>query len=373
MTISEKKMKEVLSREIQIPKKVDRRIQEAYQMLGAEHKGSTRKIRNRKRSYRAAAAALAACLMVPGVAYAASHSEFFEGMFGNSTRNSIEAETVERDNGKGGTIDVTLPAHEYVPVDQQQAEELLGENGMSEPVETQIGDHTLRVEDLVYDKNTAFLYFTLEREGGVTALNYSEESNRTKGATFSEDIDFYFNLETAGGTIGYENIFVDLEKSTADKLYCYTYLIWSGEDGITAGDSLQLHVYHYPCARKDLTKNEVSGEEVIPLTEGRMIDMKTIDMGENGYLEYSPVSLSVDMAKGMGLSREDAMDPWNLEHLEIKYKDGTSYVISDRDGNVESYGYFCGMDTWIKTAFDRLVDVDEIQEIVVNNVTFMVE
>lgn len=371
--MTEKDMKTILSREIRVSDIVEKRIQDTYGMLEVKNSHTFKKGKRRRQSWSAAAAVLAACLMVPGVVYAASHSEFFEGMFGNSGKGNISAETREVDNQKGGTSTVTLPAHEYVPVDQEQAEALLGENGMNAPVEKQIGDHTLRVEELVYDKNSAFLYFTLEREGGVTALDYSADSNRKKGATFSGDIDFYFNLETADGMLGNENIFVDLEKSTEDKLYCYTYLIWNGEDGAAKENTLQLHIYHYPCARKDLTKNEVTGEEVIPLTQGKMISMQTIDMGENGHVEYSPVSLSVDMAKGMGLSEEDAGDPWNLKHLEIKYKDGTSYVILDQDGNVESCGYFCGIDTWMKVAFDRLIDVDEIQEIVVNHVSFFVE
>ena len=75
----------------------------------------------------------------------------------------------------------------------------------------------------------------------------------------------------------------------------------------------------------------------------------------------------------MGLSDEEAQDPYYMKHLEIRYKDGSSYVVSDQEGCIENNGYVMGAGVWYKAAFNRLVDTDEIEEILVNDVRFPAE
>ena len=83
------------------------------------------------------------------------------------------------------------------------------------------------------------------------------------------------------------------------------------------------------------------------------------------------------MSKGMGLSEDEAQDPYYMKHMEIKYKDGSSYVVSDSEELIENSGYVLGLTggvgAWYKTVFNRLVDTDEIAEIIVNDVSFQVE
>ena len=59
-----------------------------------------------------------------------------------------------------------------------------------------------------------------------------------------------------------------------------------------------------------------------------------------------------------------------MKHLEIKYKDGSSYVIHDDIENINNSGYVLGTDEGYKTAFNRLVDTNQIAEIIVNDVSF---
>ena len=66
--------------------------------------------------------------------------------------------------------DVTIPSREFVSVDPQQAQDLTGGGCISEPIVKKLGDHTLTVENMVYDKNGAVITFTLERSGGVTMM-----------------------------------------------------------------------------------------------------------------------------------------------------------------------------------------------------------
>ena len=285
MGISEKNVRDILGSEIQISEIVDQRLQETYLLL----------------------------------------------------ENVIHAEI---DNGKGGTTAVDIPSKEYVPVDPEKAENMIGQWVMDEPVVTKIGGHTLTVQSFACDKHAAFMYFTLEREGGVTALAGNMDTNLTKGAYFTEDADFYFRVEASGEITGADNIYVDMERSTGDKLYCSSYILWP--EGLKEGDSIELVIDKYPGAARELyamTDEEKAQEwqeqiktERIPLTSKGQIPVQCIDLGNDGFIEYSPVSICVDMSKGLG--------------------------------------YVLGTDEGYKTAFNRLVDTDQIAEIIVNDVSF---
>ncbi len=377
MREAEKKMSDILSQDVQVPDVVNKRLQDTYEIIKRRQEVTGRKHSYKKNLRVAAAAALIVCCAVPSAVYAAVKSGFFEGMFGNTTKKSTGVIHREIDDGKGGKVAVDIPSKEYVAVDEAKAEELIGQWVMDEPVVKKIGEHTLTIESFAYDKNGALLYFTLEREGGVKALAGDADTNLTKGAVFTDDADFYFYVNCGEDIVASENIYIDMEKSTEDMLYCSEYIVWPERLG--EGDVPQISVEEYPCTRGELYAmseeeyQENSAKiktETLTLTDKGQIPVMNIDMGEDGYLEYSPVSVSVDMSKGMGLSEEEAQDPYYLERLEIKYKDGSSYIIFDKEQNIANSGYVLGADVWYKTVFNRLVDTDEISEIIVNNVSF---
>lgn len=380
MNRTEKQMKDVLSQEIRVSETVNQRLQETYEILEKRQKASGKRYSYKKNLHVAAAVAAIVCCAVPTVVYASVKTGFFEGMFGNTTKKSTDVIHTEIDDGKGGKVAVDIPSKEYVAVDEEKADELIGQWVMGEPIVKKIGDHTLTIESFAYDKNGALLYFTLGREGGVKALAGNEETNLTKGAVFTDEADFYFSLNCKDDIFAGENIYIDMEKSTDEMLYCSEYILWS--DSLKEGDIPQLSIEKYPCTRGEMYAvseeefQEISAEiqtETVALPVKGQIPVKSIDLGEGGYLEYSPVSLSVDMSKGMGLSAEEAQDPYYLQYLEIRYKDGSSYIVSDREKCIENNGYVFGVDTWYKTALNRLVDTDEIAEIIVNEVHFPVE
>lgn len=376
MRRSEKQIQEILGREIEISDTVNERINDTYKMLHTASRNQPASARRRKRSFFAAAAAAIACLIIPAAAYAAANSDFFDAMFGNTTKKSTPAVTKEIDNQKGGTTTVTFPSREYVSVDPEKARELVGGGAMDSPLEKQLGEHTLRIENLIYDKNSAFMYFTLEREGGVTMLIGNEETNRSKGAYFNEDDLWMFNIETTEGTLYGSNIYIDTEKSTADKLYCYAYML--SFETLKDGEFPVLKIYEYPCSRIEWAKEHPEEgipveEKILPLTDKSPVPVRKIDMGENGYIEYSPISIAVDMSKGLGIPEEDASDFYSQYHLEIKYKDNTSYVLYDRDNNVDNTSYALATEEKAKNTYNRLVNTEEIKEIIVNDKVFSVE
>lgn len=366
MKQSEKRMKEILSQDIQVSGIVEERIRDTYQILREKKRASSR-----KKTGAAAAAIAALCLVLTGAVYASVRTEFFQAMFGNITKESNEAIQKEIDDGKGGKVLVTIPSKEYVPVDEEKAEAAVGEWVMEEPIEKKIGSHTLRIENFAYDRNGALMYFTLEREGGVTALSGDQETNLTKGASFTDESDFYFICETDNNVVGYDCIYIDTVKSVPNKIYAYSYILWS--EALENDDVPYLRLDTYPCTRKELNENTEITTEKIPLTDKGQIPVKIIDMGEEGYLEYSPISLSVDMSKGLGLSAEEAGDPWYLKYLEIAYGDGSYYIVCDKENNKENSGYAMESGTFYRTIFNRLADTEAIEEIIVNDVRFPAE
>lgn len=274
---------------------------------------------------------------------------------------------------------------------------LPGGGAISEPIEKKLGDHTLRIENMVYDQNGAAIYFTLERPGGVTMLAGNEETNAGKGAYFTQDRTYGFSFNTTSDIFAGYNIYIDTQKSTSDKMYCTAYMLWSEslpEEGVVP----QLCIQKYPYSIKERDDKVIAfntgeaGDEMleeleefdkqteteeIALTDQKPITVKSIDMGNGGCVAYSPISIGIDMSKGFGLTTDEAYDPVNLTHLEIKYKDGSSYVVSDSADNIENNGYVLGgvgdPQTWMEFAFNRIVDVNEIQEIIVNDVTIPVK
>lgn len=378
MKVSEKTMRETLSKDIQVSDLVNQRLKDTYEILERGQQASGKKT-YRGRNLRAAAAAAAIiCCGVPSIVYASVKTGFFEGMFGNTTKKSTDVIHREIDDGKGGSVAVDIPSKEFVPVDDAAAESMIGQWVTETPIVRKIGEHTLTIESFAYDKNGAWMYFTLGREGGVTALKGDMDTNLTKGAYFTDESDFYFHVVCSEEIFGGDNIYIDTEKSTEDLLYCSDYILWS--DVLEEGDTPKIVIETYPCTRGELyemsetEQREAAIEtETIELSDKGPIPVHSIDMGENGYLEYSPVSIGVDRSKGMGLTGDEIEDPYYMKRLEIVYKDGSRYIVSDKEACIENSGYVMGAGKWYKTAFNRVVDTDEIAEIIVNDVRFPAE
>ena len=167
MKNQEKNIKDVLGKEVKISGEVEERLESTYEILRSRSKVE------RKKQYKfpkVAVAAIVAALMVSTGVYASIRSDFFEGMFGNKTKTSTPAKPQSIDDGKGGTVDVVVPSKEFVDVDEERAQELLGNYVLEEPIVKEIGSHTLTVENFLYNELGGLMYFTLEREGKVTAL-----------------------------------------------------------------------------------------------------------------------------------------------------------------------------------------------------------
>ena len=358
--------------------------QKKQSMLDAFKSQSLKKQKNKVK--RVAVAAAAALIVIPATVYAAStHTQFFDNMFGNSTKKNMESYDQEIENGSGdGTVTVTVPSKEYVSVDSETAETLIGEQISDEPIVKQLGDHTLTIESVVYDKHAAMVSFTLEREGGVTMLDGDALTNQTKGAYFSNEAEYFFGVfGEKNGDGGNGCIYIDFERSTSEKLYCYQYVLLGT---LQEDEGIVLNITHFPSTMESLnnmTEEELSAfeekttEESVQLSNKEKVSAVEFVSEEGGYLEVSPISLVVDMAKGLGLSYSpdgeeysEASDPIWMKKMELQYKDGSSYLVEDQDNYVDNTGYVCQFDTLYRVAFNRLVDTEEIECIMVNGVKY---
>ena len=378
MKHQERKMKDLFGKKVEISNEVEERLESTYEILRSRSKSETKK---QYKFPKVTVAAITAVLMISTGVYASIRSDFFEGMFGNKTKTSTPAKPVSIDVGKGGTVDVVIPSKEFVDVDEERAQELLGDYVLEEPIVKELGEHTLTVENFLYNELGGLMYFTLEREGGVTALAGNEDTNLDKGAFFTDQADFYFYVETGDMISSGENIYVDIQQSTAEKMYCYNYFLWSEE--IDVQQKPYLFIKKYPCTRgeiyalkneEELTKvRENTVEEKVTLTEKDAVPTKTLDLGEKGTLRLSPFAMAFDIPKMLGLSGETSTDPSNVKHVEIQYKNGESYVVEDQNENINNTGYVLGCDSYYKVAFNRLVDVENVKAVVINEITIPVE
>lgn len=314
-----------------------------------------------------AAAVLLLVVLTPMMVSAAAGSEFFGRLWGTSGKDNVKShEEILYDEEKGTSCTVIYPRREYTDEGIERGEELLG-NGVSyQPVVKEIGDTRLAVSGVAYDGNAAVVEFTLEREGGVKGVLYGQLYNESKGAWFTEGAPFRLVFRDCS-----ENIFVDLDKSTEELLYCYAYLVTDLPDQAA---ELQVEIYR---------KQEENGEEmqtdslVIPIQgEAKKVEYVNAD---GGRVRLSPMSIDVDCNIGLGLSKEQAYDPWYIYYSAINYKDGSVYVVHEHgveglhscEVEIDNTAYACGTkEAHLMFVFNRLVDVGDVKSVVINETVY---
>ena len=376
MKYTENEMKQILEQEIEIPKKVDERLQDTYSRIRTQNKTRTTHAKKSWRKITAAAAVAALTLTVTGgtaaAAYISEHTDFFQGMFGNTTKSSQEHTQVLTDPDKDDGMMADLPGKEYVPVDEEKADALIGGNVTEVNITKEIGGHTLTIENIVTDGNGMLMSMTLEKPGGVTALYADDETNRTKGAYFSPESNFSFFIEDQNGIPSGEFMYVDKEKSTPDKYYIYDYMIW----GSTESTPIQprLHIYTYPVTFGELQEiNETDAEkrdqievteDYVDLPQCENVPMQSLNQDDTWICSYSPISMSINMSAQA--PEEEAQDPSCIKYIELKYKDGTNYTIFKQD-ELDNTGYICGVDNEFRLTYNRIVNPDDISQIIIND------
>lgn len=375
-----------------------------------------------------AIAAAAALVVVPVSAWAvASNADFFAGAFGSNARESVQAHDEVQGYKDGDPVMVTYPTREYVEADIDAAEELLGPYTSTEETKVAIGDHTLTIQSAVRDKDTMVVGFTLERPGGVTALQWDELTNQGKGAYQPNDAPYFWQFvggideerkawetafwvsqprpddpaeqkayelgkATAKDDLTYSNIageatLVDPKQSTSDKLYCYAYLAFDKTP--QEGTPITLQV------------NKRSGdssniEQVVEIPVKDVVPARTLAADGVGTIDVSPLSLRFDHSgDGDIVDEEIARADYDKYHADkiisfeeflegcysevdvdacskivVKYKDGNEYIVHDDIADLDNTTYAQGHDDGAIWMFNRLVNPQEIESITINDVVF---
>lgn len=357
---------------------------EEFDALEGIHEFSEKYTRNKKRmlkKYRSsvcrpgpggwgkAAAGLLLFLSAPVIVSAASGSGFFYRAWGTLGKENVEShEEIVYDEDKGTSCTVTYPQREYTDEGLGRAEELVGGAVSYYPLVREIGDTKLTVLAAAYDGNAAVVEFTLEREGGVEGLIYGQLYNESKGAWFSEDAPFCITFADSA-----ENIWVDLDKSTEELLYCCGYLVTGLGGQVSQG--LTMEIYENPADGED---REIQAQSLFIPIEKR-IEKKEYESPGGGTVSISPMSMDIDCNRGLGLTQEQIYDPWHIYYAAVNYKDGSSYIVHEHgiEGihacgtDIENTGYACGtQEGHLVFVFNRLVDVGNVESVVVNETEY---
>ena len=327
----------------------------------------------------AVAAVAALVISSPFAVNALTNGELFNRIWGNEGKKNINSYKIEQvesekidDKGNVSKNTITMPKVEYEKADPEKAEKLIGDNVAREPKEIQMGDTKMTVNSVTRDSNGIVAEYTLEKKGGVDCLNYSELDNQLKGAWINEKQDLRYVFAEGSG-----KIYVDMKKSTKDKLYCYEYM--AADDIVHVGES-----YVGKISDHITLLYYIKGvEEKVEIPVKDEIKTTLFENAKGGKIEISPIAMRICDAKGI-LSDEDNLYGMAgfISKMEITYKDGSKYLVSQEsctdenlneikvDEEIANYEYICGGDGGVITLFNRLVDVSEIEKISVNGVDY---
>ncbi len=338
-------------------------------------------------------------ILLAGTALAtAITTNFFSRVFGNETRENVEAHTEVFDNGKGGTYEVVYPGREYIAADDETIAALIGDRVMKEPVAVTMDDHTLTILSAVRDENAMALEMTLECPTGVKGLNYDRLTNEGKGAWFADDAGYFFIVDRAA-----EMMYVDMQNSTENCLRIYYYCVFfeklaDGESPlltagtVTAGPGPEDREFDMQEVR--IPADKAVGALRFAAEDGREIELSPISLKISGIPESEGELPGMAMAPNgkEGTAAEvnpedeeaaDAdlpetvivlQDPGELNTIEAVYGDGTVFTVADREKNIDNTMYMCGglgadaMDTTM--VLNRLVNAEKVETIRVNGTEF---
>lgn len=385
-----KKMKEFTVEEFD-------RIEEDHLFSSQYQKKKQRLLRTgsiQQRYSRVGIVALASLILAIGGIYAAtSHSDFFQHAFGkgeNRDDQPVREETyiMDKEDGNAHEATAVYPSHEYEEVDDETAEDLIGGQVATASRSITVRDHTFTILSAVRDENMIVLEYTIECPTGVKALTWDEHSDDTHGARTAPDATFMYQLGSA-----YGKIFVDESRSTDTLLYCteYDFLLNIGEDGFefapyAAGESPKMLFTTYD-AEPEKPILEVMADETMFESIDSSLTYTELDTGatepvsktifrseSGGYAEVSPLGMRLDTASGNMIQPWDETDeeePFDpdliMMTISLHYKDGSEYLVADVHNNVENYQYTVGYKGVHMISFNRLVDLNEVEYVEVND------
>ena len=337
-----------------------------------------------------AAAAAAVVVATPFVVNAATNGDLFARIWGTEGKKTIESHVekyVEEGkvdkNGNTATYDIVYPKIEYVDADPEVVKRILADKVNTEPIVTEFDGYTFTINAIVNDGHAAIVDYTIEKKGGVDLLNYSQLDNEAKGAFTNEEQPIKYSING-----GHGKLFVNIEKSTSDKLYCTEYLL---RDGNSVGLTFEIVKYDVPLKEIYVSGVRPDDHELdkksFALPFAGTVSNKTYESASGEKITVSPVSMKIGAlaVNTLGENYQAIGGGYEIDFIgkiKITYKDGSEYLIyqdiihdgkhnDDKVDPVASYSYICGgIDYAAAVVFNRIVDTDNIAKITINDTEF---
>lgn len=258
-----------------------------------------------------------------------------------------------------------VPTEEHVPVDTKVAEDVapyISDVGKT----TYYGDYSLTVEAHLYDSATGCgcIYYKLENPNGVTGyeLRYDGEV-------------WWPNGEKVAIHNCHGNSYIVEEETTETILSVAHYYCGSDADYLEVGFNLWIIGEPGSVTEEQWREFEANTQKLtFSLDDGG--GMNAISIAD-GLFQISPIAMKLKISELDFLGRYETdgtyvapVDSANVWNLAIRYQDGTEYVIERNEPYTINYSYALGDYTYLYYTFNRLIDVDEIEAVIINNVEF---
>ena len=248
--------------------------------------------------------------------------------------------------------DVIEPTIENVPVDTRVAEEDVAPfiSGVGESIT--YDEYTLTVEAHLYDSATdcGIIYYTLENPNGVRGYDLQYD-----GEVWWPGVELVVVNNAHGKNYIIEDETTDTKLSVAH----YYSSVYGEENYIRIGFSAQ--------------ENDL----LLPLDDGG--GMRAVSLAD-GDIHLSAIGIRIDAENMEFLRKHDTDGTYlpprvdNIESLVIRFRDGSEYVIhvDTAEQLMQNYKYcICNMDgDEITYSYNRLIDVDNVEAVVINDVEF---
>ncbi|MDR1330175.1 MAG: hypothetical protein LBK23_11305 [Oscillospiraceae bacterium] len=292
-----------------------------------------------------------AALAYSGLLSYSAVNDFISGFFGGDSGDGV----VEYDDD--GKLIVKLPAWERVPVDESLADRLIG--GYITAVDQSISrnGYTLTAEANLYDPSTGcgLIYYTLKNPNGISGYQTFQDGEVWFDSTtvFAE----VRGVRSSAPVFGKQ--YIDEGKSGDTRLYiCEFYISVSNKP---LSDILLVFGEYVPDKNGYIYGKEEEKIK-IPLAAHNLSGAVFYTPGGDGAIKASPIGINID-AIALGLEHAD-----EIKYVALEYADGSRYVVSDDAGFVNNSSYSLQPDGGGSRTytFNRLVDIDNVVKVVVN-------
>ena len=347
----------------EVPASFEKKIQETLAGLEDDTVIVNNKRRPRKAYVTALVAAIIAVLLAGTALAIALHTEFFHSAYGTGIAGRDSRTIIETDES-GNVIKVEgYPAIERVEVDPETAEALIGDYVASAKGQSiELCGYTFTLRDYVIDENgIGAITVDVDNPNG---LNIKENGHYY---TYEGEFQPFTMWVWAGGWPLDTNDLRDTE-STTDTHARYVIYIAGGAQ---SADELSVRFTAWNGTFMELDTHEETYGQVFPNYDEAELVIPTSDpvsvksfAGADMTAELSPVGLMLQWGDGYYAAGEQ----FDYRSLVIEYADGSEYVVKSE--SVYNQTVALGMGTTVWTAFNRLVEPENVTAIHVTGIHY---